>query len=33
MSHPAPIAADGSLQFEHPSSQQHLMVWKSRPKW
>lgn len=26
-------AADRSLQFEHPSSQQHLLVWKSRPKW
>lgn len=25
-------AADGSLQFEHPSSQQHLLVWKTRPK-
>jgi NAD+ kinase len=26
------VAADGSLHFEHPISQQHLLVWKSRPK-
>ena len=25
-------AADGSLQFSHPSSQQHLLVWRDRPK-
>eukprot|EP00889_Picochlorum_renovo_P003756 jgi/Picre1/30786/NNA_006146.t1 len=26
------VTSDGSLQFEHPSSQQHLLVWKARPK-
>lgn len=26
------VTSEGSLEFEHPSSQQHLLVWKSRPK-
>jgi NAD+ kinase len=25
-------AAEGSLQFEHPSSQQQLLIWKNRPQ-
>ena len=29
---PSRHAADGTLEFTHPSSQQHLLVWKSRPK-
>ena len=27
-----PAAASGNLQFECPSSQQQLLVWKTRPK-
>lgn len=27
------VAACGSLSFSCPSSQQHLLVWKSKPKW
>jgi NAD+ kinase len=26
------VGSDASLKFEHPSSQQHLLVWKSKPK-
>ena len=26
------LAANGSLQFEHPVSQQQLLVWRTRPK-
>lgn len=28
-----PRAANGSLSFACTSSQQHLLVWKQRPKW
>lgn len=26
------VTASGNLEFSHPSSQQHLLVWKARPK-
>ena len=26
------VTSDANLKFEHPSSQQHLLVWKTRPK-
>ena len=26
------VTSDSNLKFEHPSSQQHLLVWKTRPK-
>lgn len=26
------VTPDANLKFEHPSSQQHLLVWKTRPK-
>jgi len=26
------VTSDAALKFEHPSSQQHLLAWKTRPK-